>query len=122
MPYKDNAKQREAQRKSYQKRKTAAKKSVENRKERIKLWFLDLKTNYHCLKCGENHPACIEFHHRDPNSKKFGVGEAVRRGYSKETILKEIAKCDSLCSNCHSKHHWGYLWDGNQKTDSEQAS
>ena len=57
-----------------------------------------------CVKCGENDPACLDFHHRDGKRNKLGnIGE-IRR-FSNERILAEIAKCDVLCANCHRKHH-----------------
>lgn len=59
-----------------------------------------------CQRCGENHPACLSFHHRDEKTKKFNISqEAVRRNRSLEYLQDEIAKCDVLCENCHRKLH-----------------
>ena len=67
-------------------------------------WYNDLKTGLAC-KCGESHPACLDFHHRDPATKLFTISEGVAtRGRS--VILEEIAKCDVICANCHRKHHY----------------
>lgn len=70
-----------------------------------KKWFLDYKKTLKC-KCGESHPACIEFHHRNPKKKDDCVSNMALRGYSKKRILKEIAKCDVMCANCHAKLHY----------------
>ena len=57
-----------------------------------------------CVKCGETHPACLDFHHRAGKEDKLGnIGE-IRR-FATEKLLTEIAKCDVLCANCHRKHH-----------------
>lgn len=66
-------------------------------------WFRDYKATLSCTTCGENHPACLDFHHTDAATKDFSVAEAVH--YSKSRLLKEIAKCIVLCANCHRKHH-----------------
>jgi hypothetical protein len=68
-------------------------------------WFAELKVQLACSRCGEDHPACLQFHHRDPKAKDVSVANAVRRGWSRERILRELAKCDVLCANCHFKHH-----------------
>jgi hypothetical protein len=61
----------------------------------------EIKIKSGCLKCGFNtHPAALEFHHRDPSTKKFRLGES--RNYSWEACLVEIEKCDVLCANCHA--------------------
>lgn len=53
-----------------------------------------------CRVCGYNeHPAALDFDHRDPAAKSFGIGHATSRTW--ESVLFEIAKCDLLCANCH---------------------
>lgn len=59
-----------------------------------------------CEQCGENHPACLDFHHINPVSKDLEVSALVARGHSIDRIKKEIEKCKVLCSNCHRKLHW----------------
>lgn len=46
--------------------------------------------------------AALEFHHRDPRTKEFGVG-----GFNGSTqrLQLEAAKCDLLCANCHRLRH-----------------
>lgn len=59
-----------------------------------------------CKTCGENHPACLEFHHLDPENKDNDIAYMVNTGYSIARILREIEKCVVLCSNCHRKLHF----------------
>lgn len=59
-----------------------------------------------CVVCKENHPACLDWHHRDSSLKEFPVCRGISDGFSEEEIWKEIEKCDILCSNCHRKIHW----------------
>jgi hypothetical protein len=75
------------------------------RRREIAEWFVELKARLVCATCGENHPACLQFHHPDPTAKEAGVSDAVRRGWSRKRILTELAKCEVLCANCHAKHH-----------------
>jgi len=58
-----------------------------------------------CCKCGESAPVCLEFHHMDFNEKDFGLDVHSASKHSCEKIMKEIAKCMVLCSNCHKKEH-----------------
>ena len=64
--------------------------------------LLELKVP--CICCGESRKYLIEFHHRDPNEKEFVM--AHWRKKSKEAILEEIKKCDTLCKNCHAEYHY----------------
>lgn len=73
-----------------------------NRRKALRAFIISQKTK--CLRCPEDHPACLDFHHRDPSTKEFTVCELT--DYSLETVKAEIAKCDVLCSNCHRKLHW----------------
>lgn len=64
-------------------------------------WLSDIKATQGCKTCSEQDPRVLDFHHRDPSEKEFTIGS--RRSKSKEVLLKEIAKCDVLCANCHRK-------------------
>lgn len=81
-------------------------KQNKDRRKELKEWFKDYKGQLECLVCGENHPATLVFHHRDPNDKDNVVSDMVRNGFSKEKILKEIEKCDVLCANHHAIEHY----------------
>ena len=75
------------------------------RKREMHQWYRKLKENLKCEKCGEDHVACIVFHHKDPSQKEILLSLCVNQGWGPERILKEIAKCDVLCENCHRKLH-----------------
>lgn len=83
----------------------------EKQKEYMKDWDLKRRAsrrelinnakNIPCADCGIKYPPYImDFDHRDPDQKSFGIGESL---VSKrpEVLLAEIAKCDVVCSNCH---------------------
>lgn len=54
-----------------------------------------------CTDCGIQYPYYVmDFDHLPQYIKSFSMnGQA--RGYKEETILKEAAKCEVVCSNCH---------------------
>ncbi len=53
-----------------------------------------------CLDCGGRFPPfAMQFDHRDPGSKQFNVASSWCR--SRASVLKEAAKCDIVCHNCH---------------------
>ena len=56
-----------------------------------------------CSVCEESRAACLDYHHRDPSTKKFAIQDS--RGRSIKTIAVEMAKCDVLCANCHRILH-----------------
>lgn len=78
---------------------------VKERKRQLKEWLVSLKETLRCP-CGQHHIATLTFHHRDPSKKDIEISRAVSNGWSKERILKEMEKCDVLCSNCHKILHW----------------
>lgn len=54
-----------------------------------------------CVRCGfREHPFALQFHHRDPASKLFGIGPSISRGWN--NLKAEIRKYDVLCANCHA--------------------
>jgi hypothetical protein len=65
----------------------------------------DLKSELGCRYCGENHPACLDFHHRDSSEKSYTIGKKAG-AVSRKSIEFELSKCDVVCANCHRKLHW----------------
>jgi hypothetical protein len=106
MAYKNIEKLREYRRKWYNQNKTFAKKRVQDRIAETYLWFNKYKSGLKCKICSENDIACLDFHHRNSDDKICNIAYAVRRGWSKDRIMKEVDKCDVLCSNCHRKLHY----------------
>lgn len=59
-----------------------------------------------CERCGyDKCQQALQFHHRDPNVKSFGVAA---NGHSRswKRVKEEIDKCDLLCANCHAEIHY----------------
>lgn len=112
MPYKDYEKglahNREYNRRYYHehedRRRYLVQKALKRKKE-IRDWFKSYKKTLSCSVCGENHPACLDFHHKDNDGRSNWLSLAASRGWSKKRILKEIDKCSVLCANCHRKLH-----------------
>ena len=82
---------------------------IKTAKQRVirKIWYNELKSGLACVRCKENAPCCLVFHHIDPDKKNFNIAGAACMGISKPRILAEIDKCLVLCANCHRKLHAG---------------
>ena len=102
----DKERSREYVRKWYVSNKEREKERVKKRKQELREWLQEYKSNLSCLRCEETHIACLDFHHRDGSQKEMSISNAINYGWSVERILKEIYKCDVICSNCHRKHHY----------------
>jgi transposase-like protein len=90
----------------YQRHKIKRQVANYERRARLYEYLQQIKAKARCLYCGENHPAALQFHHRDPSQKEFNVGEFVTRQLGGiEKLKKEIEKCDVVCANCHLKYH-----------------
>lgn len=60
-----------------------------------------------CNTCGcMFHPACFEFHHKDPKIKDSDLSKMLL--LSKEKFYMELDKCVLLCANCHRLEHHKY--------------
>jgi hypothetical protein len=73
------------------------------RVEKTRQWANEYKVSRGCKRCGfREHPAALDFHHRDPLQKEFSIGASIKRfGLSLTRVKKEAEKCDVLCANCH---------------------
>ena len=76
----------------------------DHRRIEIKEWVLSYKLLHPCP-CGEKHPACLQFHHRDPSLKELEISTVARKQWSQLRLEAEVAKCDVICANCHLKLH-----------------
>lgn len=66
---------------------------------------LKLKEGGKCIRCGYNKClSALEFHHKDPTKKDFGISDDNMR--LKEAV-EEVKKCILICSNCHREFHAG---------------
>ncbi len=63
-----------------------------------------------CRYCG--YSKCVrslQFHHRDPSQKDFGISTSIR---SWKRVKAELDKCDLVCANCHGEVHDGIIGSG----------
>ncbi len=81
-------------------------KAVTERRKKLKVMAKEYKGSK-CEICDYNR--CLEaldFHHRDPNEKEFGLSaKGLTRSWVK--IKNEIDKCALICANCHRELHAG---------------
>ncbi|GAC1388942.1 MAG: hypothetical protein NVS4B11_04530 [Ktedonobacteraceae bacterium] len=98
---------REYQRNWYHQNREKILKRRKQRRLDTREWLRKYKSNLFCVECGEKHPVCLQFHHRDRKTKKFAIGNmAGRDDVSLKRLMNEIEKCEVLCVNCHAKRHW----------------
>jgi hypothetical protein len=64
------------------------------------------KVESKCRICKMDHPACLQFHHIDKESKDVTISEAINYGWTIKRLKKELEKCEVLCANCHFILHW----------------
>lgn len=79
---------------------------IKHRKNEMKKYVHNLKLQHSCKYCGENHPAALDFHHRDPEQKELSINDVIKAGWSFDRLVAEIEKCDIICANCHRKLHY----------------
>ncbi len=53
-----------------------------------------------CVDCGKSYPFYV-MHFDHLRDKKRGLSDM--KTASKETILKEVSKCELVCANCHAE-------------------
>jgi hypothetical protein len=59
----------------------------------------EIKQSRGCTDCGEKNPIVLDFDHLF--DKKYNISRMVHDGFSWKAILKEVAKCEVVCANCH---------------------
>ena len=61
-----------------------------------------LLAQFSCICCGESDPDLIDWHHVDPDDKKFLVS---KWGANHDDWWDEVLKCVPVCALCHRKIH-----------------
>jgi hypothetical protein len=62
-----------------------------------------IKVGRGCADCGyREHSGSLEFDHT-ADDKLANISTLVNQGFSTWVILREIAKCDAVCANCHRR-------------------
>lgn len=64
-------------------------------------WLHEYKKTLSCVYCGEDNPLVIDLDHIDPSTKVQTPATMVTGGYSWDSVLAEINKCQPVCANCH---------------------
>jgi hypothetical protein len=62
---------------------------------------IDYREHHPCVDCGDSDIAVLQFDHRA--DKVLSVSVLSREGYSLEKVKREIAKCEVVCANCHTR-------------------
>jgi len=109
MPYKDlevrKKKHKEYSREHYLKNQEETKQRTKENKKKSRLDWAAFKATLKCTRCEENHPAALDFHHKDPATKNHAVSWYIKNSQFTRAI-EEAVKCIVLCANCHRKHHY----------------
>jgi transposase len=82
--------------------------AVQRRRRKVKRILVE-EAGGRCVLCGYDRCiAALEFHHRDPVQKDFGLAH---RGLTRalEEVRREARKCALLCSNCHAEVEAGVV-------------
>lgn len=104
MPYKDPVKQKEAKHQHYLKNKKKYLSRMQRQRKAIRDWLNEIKSQYKCCRCGISDYRVLDFHHI--KNKLGGIAQLASNRLSRDSILKEIKRCQCLCSNCHRIVHW----------------
>lgn len=88
--------------------KSAANKLKQNRaaRARAREFIIAIKRSTPCADCGGFfHPVCMDFDHVN-GVKESALSVLVGRGATNERLMREIAKCELVCANCHRVRTW----------------
>ena len=84
----------------YAKRSVAIREKMDARRKLASEYVCTLKSQP-CTDCKVSyHPVVMDFDHLSED-KSGNVSRMVLSGYTLDTIKREIAKCELVCSNCH---------------------
>lgn len=92
--------------KRFNKCKFCISKETAEQKRKIYEWVDKHKSSQGCSVCEITDERCLQLHHKDSSTKKHSVATLIGKGYIFKTVKEEVEKCEVLCANCHSIHHY----------------
>lgn len=63
--------------------------------------MFEIKQKSSCVYCGETNPLVLDFDHIDRSTKEGVPAQMITSGTSWRKVEEEIAKCQTVCANCH---------------------
>jgi hypothetical protein len=75
------------------------------RRNTVKAFLRKLKGITRCIHCGLHDWRLIDFHHMNPDSKRFDLSRAAKKRVSIATLKRELRKCIPVCLHCHRIIH-----------------
>lgn len=75
------------------------------RKRHLRELVDNYKKSHPCVDCGNPDYRLLTFDHIN-DDKEIDVSKIVNRGWSDERLMKEISKCEVVCSNDHAIRTW----------------
>lgn len=108
MPYKNIEDRRASRRKHYRKNRGYYIDKRQAYRSTVQAKLKEYKESRVCHDCGLSFPAyMLDFDHRHPEEKSYNISRMVHDGFSWESILVEIEKCDLVCANDHRQRTFG---------------
>lgn len=86
---------------------------AKQKRQELKDYIENYKKEHACVRCGCTDYRVLEFHHKDPSTKKFSIFFAIHNRYSIPAVQREIDKTVMTCANCHRIIH--YEWENEDK-------
>lgn len=71
------------------------------RREKLRQYVHDWFSTHVCVDCGEDDPIVLQLDHR--GDKRYDMSKAISNRVGLDTLKREIAKCDVVCANCHTR-------------------
>lgn len=91
MVYKDPAKRKayakKWNREFYLNNKASEYARIRKRRIELRVWLDEYRSKLACSSCGERHPSCLDFHHKDEKTKDFSIAIVKGWGYGKNACF-----------------------------------
>ena len=88
---------------------SASSERVKKHRHKVKNKLIELSGSK-CINCGYDKCSdALEFHHVDPEAKKFSMAKIKAEPRNWQEVLLELSKCVMLCANCHREVHANLL-------------